>query len=264
MACLGAGFAPAGLCLGVYCVIGGIKMSAEYLLSELKLEGKALSIILSNDEAVAERPKDSPCTLSLLKRALGGEILCFDGKQMSCPGAMRGMGFRDGAPKIKGGFGNFISGGAGEGFPPGERVKMTPEIGEEMMRLQPADVLGGFEYIVVKPYEKGDSARLVTFIANPDQLAGLIQLFYYRTGEYDSVIAPLCSGCASIFRIPLGELKREKPRAVIGNVDTLARVYFDSNTFFFTVPMKAFEEMLEDAENCFFTTFNWKGVKERL
>jgi len=242
-------------------------MSADYLLKELKLEGKAMSIILSNDEATPERPRDESCSLSLLKRAMSGETLCFDGfdgKKMSCPGAMRGMGFYDGIPQIKGGFGNFISNGAGEGFPEGERVKMTPETGEEMMRLQPSDVLGGFKYIVVKPYERGDGASAVTFIANPDQLAGLIQLFCYRSGEYDNVIAPLCSGCASIFRIPLGELKREKPRAVIGNVDTLARVHFDKNTFFFTVPLKAFEEMIEDAKTCFFTTFNWEGVKDRL
>ena len=238
-------------------------MSAEYLLKELKL-GNALSIILSNDEATPERPRDAMCTLSLLKRAMNGETLCFDGKNMSCPGAVRGMGFDDGIPRIRGGFGNFLSYGAGEGFPEGERVKRTPEIGEAMMKLQPVDVLGGFKYIIIKPYEKGDGASSVTFIANPDQLAGLIQLFYFRAGEYDNVIAPLCSGCASIFRIPLGELKREKPRAVIGNVDTLARVHFDKNTFFFTVPIKAFEEMIEDAHTCFFSTFNWKGVKERL
>ena len=231
-------------------------MSAEFLLKELRLEGKALSIILTNDEATPERPRDARCDMSLLKRAMSGETLCFDGKRMSCPGAMRGMGFYDGIPQIKGGFGNFISNC--------EKVKKTPEIGTAMIQLQPTDVLDGFRYIVVKPYEKGDHAAVVTFIANPDQLAGLIQLFYYRSGEYDSVIAPLCSGCASIFRIPLGELKREKPRAVIGNVDTLARVHFDKDTFFFTVPMKAFEEMLEDAKDCFFSTFNWKGVKERL
>jgi len=240
-------------------------MSAEYLLKELKLEGgKALSIILTNDETTPERPRDARCTLSILKRAMNGETLCFDGGKMSCSGAMRGMGFNDGLPQIKGGFGNFISNGAGEGFPEGEKVKISPEVGEEMIRLQPEDVLGGFRYIVVKPYEEGDNAAVVTFIAAPDQLAGLIQLFSYRTGEYDNVIAPLSSGCASIFRIPLGELKREKPRAVIGNVDTLARVHFDKNTFFFTVPMKAFREMLEDAHTCFFSTFNWKGVKERL
>ena len=239
-------------------------MSTEYLLTELKLENKALSIILTNSEATSERPRDASCTLSLLKRTMNGETLCFDARKMSCPGAMRGMGFYDGIPQIKGGFGNFISNGAGEGFPEGEKVKMTPQIGEEMMKLQPVDVLDGFQYIVVKPYEEGDNAAVVTLIATPDQLAGLIQLFSYRTGEYDNVIAPLCSGCASIFRIPLGELKKGKPRAVIGNVDTLARVHFDKNTFFFTVPIKAFREMLVDAHTCFFSTFNWEGVKGRL
>ncbi|MCL2011116.1 MAG: DUF169 domain-containing protein, partial [Synergistaceae bacterium] len=74
----------------------------ECLLKELKLEGKALSIIVTNDEATPERPRDAQCTLSLLKRALSGETLCFDGKKMSCLGAMRGMGFYDGLPQIRG------------------------------------------------------------------------------------------------------------------------------------------------------------------
>jgi uncharacterized protein (DUF169 family) len=239
-------------------------MKAHNLLNELKLEKSPISIILTNHEVTTERPRDESCTLSLLKRAMDGETLCFDGKKLSCPGAKRGMGFYDGLPKMKGGFGNFISNGAGEGFPEGERIKKTPEIGEMMMNLQPVDVLGGYRYIVIKPYEDGDDASLVTFYANPDQLSGLIQLFSYRTGEYDNVIAPLSSGCASIFRIPLGELKREKPRAVIGNVDAFARVYFDANTFFFTIPAKSFHEMLEDTDTCFFSTFNWKGIKERI
>ncbi|MCL2010657.1 MAG: DUF169 domain-containing protein [Synergistaceae bacterium] len=239
-------------------------MTADKLLNELKLEGKALSVMLTNTETTPSRPRNGLCTLSLLNRALNGETLMFDGQYLSCPGAARGMGFCDGVPKIKGGFGHFISYGAGENFPVGERVKKNPEIGEDMLHRQPQDVLDGYKCITVKPYEAGDDAALVSFCANPDQLSGLIQLFSYRTGAYDNVIAPLCSGCASIFRIPLGELQRETPRAVIGNVDALSRPHFDKGTFFFTIAAKAFGEMLEDADTCFFTTFNWKGIKERL
>jgi len=239
-------------------------MKADGLLHELKLEKKPLSIILTNTELTTERPMDERCTLSLLKRAMDGESLCFDGRKLSCRGAKRGMGFSDELPNIKGGFGNFISNGAGDGYPEGERIKKNPEIGEMMMNLQPVDVLNGYRYIVVKPYEDGDKASLITFCVYPDQLSGLIQLFSYRTGEYDNVIAPLSSGCASIFRIPLGELKREKPRAVIGNVDAHSRVHFDANTFFFTITANSFHEMLEDADTCFFSTWNWKGIKERI
>ncbi|MCL2033124.1 MAG: DUF169 domain-containing protein [Oscillospiraceae bacterium] len=239
-------------------------MTVNKLLDELKLAGNALSIILTNDEAPPDRPEGGFCTLSLLKRALNGETLCFGGHKLSCPGAKRGMGFCDRLPDIKGGFGNFISNGAGEGFPEGERIKKSPEIAESMIDMQPQDVLNGCGHIIVKPYETGDAASLISFYANCDQLSGLIQLFSYRTGEYDNVIAPLCSGCASIFRIPLGELKREKPRAVIGNVDSFSRVHFDNDRFFFTVSAKAFGEMLEDAHTCFFATSNWKSIKERL
>ena len=234
------------------------------LLGELKLEHKVLSIILSDAEASPDRPKDGMCTLMLLLRALNGETLCFDSEKLSCPGAARGMGFSDAMPAIPGGFGNFIANGAGEGFPQGERIKQTPQIAEDMLHLQPRDVLGGKKYVVVKPYAEGDAASLVTFYVNSDQLAGLVQLFSYRTAEYDNVIAPMSSGCASIFRIPLGELKRDRPRAVIGNIDAFSRIHFDKNSFFFTVTAKAFKEMQEDAPSCFFTTFNWQGIKERL
>ena len=105
----------------------------EYLFKELKLEGKVLSIVLTNDEATPERPRDAECTLSLLKRALSGETLCFDGKRMSCPGAVRGMGFSDSPPQIKGGFGNFISNGTAKAK--GSSMTITG-VSEEIMKVR--------------------------------------------------------------------------------------------------------------------------------
>ena len=131
-------------------------MNMHSLLNELKLEKKALSIILTNDEIITDRPIGERYTLSLLKRAMDGETLCFDGKKLSCSGAKRGMGFYDGIPNIKGG----------------------------------------------------------------------------------------------------------KPRAVIGNVDALARAYFDANMFFFMIPARSFHEMLEDADTCFFQHLTGKASKK--
>ena len=239
-------------------------MKTEEFLKELKLENKALSIILSDDESVSEPPRGNGCSLPLLNSALKGETVHIRPTDLSCPGAVRGFGFSDECPETKGGFGLFISHGAGEGFPEGERLKKDPETAVEMLNNQPVNVLGGQTSIIIKPCEEGDAAELVSFLAEPDQLSGLVQLFSYRTGAYDNVISPLCSGCASIFRIPLGELKRENPRGVIGNIDMVGRMFFDRNEFFFTIPMRAFREMLEDADNSFLFTSGWKGVKKRL
>jgi uncharacterized protein (DUF169 family) len=239
-------------------------MKTNEFLKELKLENKALSIILSNDEVVMEQHKSRGCSLAMLNRALKGETVHISGCGFSCPGAVRGFGFCDKYPDIKGGIEYFLSYGAGEGFPKGERIKNNPETAKKMLNNQPIGVLDGNNSIIIKPYEEGDDAKLVTFLAQPDQLSGLVQIFSYRTGSYENVIAPLCSGCASIFRIPLGELKRENPRGVIGNIDMVGRSFFDSNTFFFTIPLKSFCEMLEDADGSFLFSFGWKDIRKRL
>lgn len=239
-------------------------MNIQEFCKELKLEGKVFSILPTDayDEALAQKTKG--CTLKLLQNALDGDRLLFSKDGLSCPGAARGLGFFDGVPQIKGGFGNFIAGGCGEGFPAGERIKCCPEVAEQMLVMQPVDVLDGKPYILVQPYEDGDESGVVTVLCACDQLSALIHLFCYRRPEYDAVVAPVASGCASVFRIPLGEAKRVKPRAVIGNVDFVSRQYFPKDTYFFTVPGQEFKNMLADADGSFLFTGGWKGVGKRM
>jgi len=208
--------------------------------------------------------KEKGCTLQLLKRAFAGETLYFGKENVTCHGATANFGLEDGLPKIPGGFGHFLSHGRGEGFPPGERVKCSPEIGEKMFLNQPQKVMEGFDAICVKPYEQGDNADTVTALVTPDQLSALIHIFCFRKTSYDNVIAPMVSGCASVFRIPFGELKNCEPRAVIGNIDVFSRSHFAANTFFFTVSGKDFELMLEDIGDSVLAASIWKGVQTRL
>lgn len=233
-------------------------------INELKLEKRVLSIILTNDYTKNDGDIRRGCTLKLLNRAFNGETIIFENSKETCFGACGGFGFSDGLPDVPGGVGNFLSYGAGKDFPSGERVKKNPQLGEELILKQPADVLQGKRAIMVKPYEEGDDAALVTFLANPDQLSALVQLFTFESSDYDNVIAPSSSGCSSIFRIPLSELKRENPRGVIGNIDIFSRPHFDADTFFFTVPYKSFRQMLANSDSCFFISHIWNGVKKRL
>ena len=214
--------------------------------------------------AGAETRAEKGCTLKILYRAFAGEPLYFSAENITCSGAAAGFGFVDRLPDIPGGFGHFISYGRGEGFPPGERVKCSPEVGEAMFLNQPKDVMDWFNAVYIKPYEPGDSADTVTALVTPDQLSTLIHIFCFRKAGYDNVIAPMVSGCASVFRIPFGELKREDPRAVIGNIDVFSRPHFEKDMFFFTVSGKDFEAMLADADESVLTAHIWKGIKSRL
>lgn len=238
-------------------------MTQEQLATELKLPYGFLSI-QRLQEPCESTPKGSGCSLRLLQKALEGETVFFNAADLSCRGAATGLGFSDGIPDTPGGFGHFISSGRGEGYPPGERIKCSPQLGEEMLLAQPQKVMHGYSAICVQPYGSAIASDLVTVLANLDQISALIHLFNFRKAAYDNVIAPMSSGCASVFRIPFGELETEHPRAVIGNIDVFSRPHFGANTAFFTVSGEDFAQMLADAQESVLASHIWRGIKARL
>ena len=127
-------------------------MKTDALLKEFRLEGKVLSIILSDDELASVPTEGLHCSLEFLNRAFAGDTIVINSSNLSCPGAERGFGFSDACPSIPGGFGYFISYGAGEGFMEGERIKKDPETAMEMLRQQPVDVLGDRKSIIIKKF----------------------------------------------------------------------------------------------------------------
>jgi muramoyltetrapeptide carboxypeptidase LdcA involved in peptidoglycan recycling len=104
----------------------------------------------------------------------------------------------------------------------------------------------------------------VTIAATPDSLSALNLLFHFRRLGDDLTFFPSGSGCASIFRLPFGELAKDNPRAVIGNADVSSRPFFDANTLFFTVAGEIFETMLQDTDKSFLAASAWKKLKERV
>ena len=232
------------------------------LCGELKLTTGFLSIKRLTGSGTLSCAEKG-CTLALLKKAFSGETLYFTKDSVSCPGAAVGFGFSDGLPEIPGGFGYFISTGRGEGFPLGERVKCNPETGERMLLGQPQNVLEGFDCIRIKPYEPEDGADTVTALVTAEQLSVLIHLFCFRKPGYENIIAPMVSGCASVFRIPFGELKKDEPRGIIGNIDVFSRPHFPADTLFFTIPGRDFETMLTDAGDSVLASPVWKEIKNK-
>lgn len=239
-------------------------MTHDALADILRLSTRFVAITCVR-EAGAISPPHKGGALALLRRALAGETITLAGDGLSCSGAATGFGFCDGLPPVPGGFGHFVSSGRGEGFPPGERIKRTPALGEAMLLGQPQDVMAGYSAVVLSPYDGSAGADLVTAQVTPDQLSALIHLFCYDSPRYDNIIAPMTSGCASVFRIPFGELAAgDMARAVIGNVDVFSRPHFPKDTFFLTVPGDAFRRMLAIGEESVLASPIFRGVASRL
>ena len=242
-------------------------MKVSEFQSAFGLPGRVLGVLRSRDGVPSKGPEvfRGRCTLTSLHYAMEGHTVWLKESNSPCKGGLVGLGLRDGLPDIPGGFGFFISSGRGEGFPPGERLKSCPETGEQMILSQPQGVMEGYEELRIKPYEDGDEADTVILFCDADQLGAMIFLFNYsKSGtDYDTVIAPAAAGCASLFRIPFGELKRPEPRAVIGLTDINARIHFDSRWLSFTVSKREFQRMLRDADDSFVKTQLWAPIAQR-
>lgn len=241
-------------------------MKLEQFLETLHLVGKVLSLRRLREEVPPQAVRRTAhCIMPSLRKAMAGETIVFAPEGFGCRGALSGLGFSDDLPSIPGGYGHFLSNGRGEGFRPGERLKCCPQVAEEMIHLLPKGIMEGYTALQVKPYSQEESAEVVLAFVNPDQLAALVNLFHYRKATHDSVILPATSGCASMFRVPFGELGKEAPRAVVGNLDIFSRPHFDQNLLTFALPGADFSQMLEDADTCFFLTDQWqKGIAARL
>ena len=128
----------------------------------------------------------------------------------------------------------------------------------------PKDVMGGYDALKFEPYREGMKCDVVTCFCNADQLSALIVLHGYDKPEYDRVIATTVSGCASMIRIPLNELKSDKPRAVITGTDLAQRKFMDEGDLAISFTGPEFEKMLSYTDECFFHSPVWKPIRNRL
>ncbi len=239
-------------------------MSYGELIREIKLDGKLLAITRVRKED-GELTDAFGCIYKRLDRVLGGETYTFAKGNCSCSGFDHNTGLRDDMPNTPGGFGIFLAQGSDQQWtPPGEKFKCDPETAEAMWECLPKDVMGGFDALRFEPYREGLKPDIVVAFCNPDQLSALIVLHGYDKPEYDRVIATTVSGCASMVRIPLSELGREKPRAVITGTDLAARKFVAEGEVAFAVTGPEFEKMLAVTEECFFHSPVWKPVRNRL
>lgn len=206
------------------------------------------------------------CVAAMLSAAARGRQAVFDRKTYGCLGGGVGLGFGDLYPCFPGGFDHFLSTGRGEGFPPGEGYKKTPELAASFREQLPVTEVPG-EYVVFKPLAAvaaDEEPAVVVFYANADQLSALVVLANYGRPGNDNVIIPFAAGCQAAFLIPWHEGKQPRPRAVVGMTDISARPVIDADLVSFAVPMAMFREMEANVAGSFLDKEAWAKVAARL
>lgn len=239
------------------------------IAARLKLRYGPVAIMLTDEKpagALEFQEGKWGCVAAMLSAAAKGRQAVLGRGNYGCPGGGVGLGFCAAFPDMPGGFDYFLSTGRGEGFPPGEGYKKTPELAASFREWLPTTEIPS-KYVVFKPLEslaEGEEPAVVVFYANADQLSALVVLANYgRTGG-DNVIAPFSAGCHSTFLIPWHEGKQPRPRAVVGMTDISARPFIDADLLSFSVPLAMFREMEANVPGSFFDRHDWSKVASRL
>lgn len=243
-------------------------MNSE-IASRLKLRYAPIAILFSN-----ERPPDAMefvenrwgCAVAMLTAAAKGKTVVFSRKTFGCLGGGVGLGLGNLYPNFPGGIHNFLSTGAGEGYPEGEGYKKTPEFAAQFVRELPITDIEE-SYVVFKPLaqvEEEEKPRIVVFYANPDQLSALVVLANYGRAQNDNVRIPFASGCQSVCLLPWDEAQQETPKAILGMTDISARPFVDADLLSFSVPYRMFCEMETNVPGSFLDKAAWEKVVKRI
>lgn len=245
-------------------------MMQSRIADELKLKYAPVAILFSDEkpEGAAEFVEGRwGCVIALLTAAAKGKMAVVNRATCTCGGGKVGLGFgawEEGG--AHGGIEYFLSTGRGEGYPPGERYKKTPELAREFAEDMPTRDIP-FAYVIFKPLTLVDPAtevpQQIVFYANPDQLSALIVLANFgRHG--DNVKIPFAAGCQSIGILPYREAEQSPSHAIVGMIDISARPYVDPDILSFTVPYAMFTELEGYVDESFLQTNAWKKVKARI
>jgi uncharacterized protein (DUF169 family) len=262
----------------------------------MKFEFKPVAIIWSDNRpegALQFGEKRWGCVVSMLAQAAKGKIAAFDRDTYGCMGGAVGLGFGNRYEDYVGGvecFYRFLSSGndnweqgrqaaeeakdklraeALEHFIHGERYIKTPELTKKRVDNMPIlDV--PTKYVIFKPLYLVDlnqeTPEVVIYLANAEQLSGLVYLANYARDTDDNVTIPFGAGCHNIGIRAYHEGKSAKPRAVVGLTDPSARKQVVNSLgreyLTFAVPYKMFIELEDNIEGSFLQRHTWQSLTE--
>ena len=214
------------------------------------------------DYELSQTKNEHRCMICNLNRVREGFPYVYNARSPGCLGGKRYSGF---SKKLRPNFEYFLSCGI-PGELEGERYKKSPQLVEELLKKNPV-IEAPAKYLIFKRWDKvnrEDQPLAAIFFATPDALSGLFTLANYDRAEANGVISPMGAGCASIINYAYVESKMDSPRCILGMFDVSARPCVPANTLTFIVPIKKFEIMVDNMDECFLITESWKKVRDRI
>lgn len=197
------------------------------------------------------QPEENACIFSHYQNWINGEMLLLTKDQFGCRGAGRWI------------CGNQSFGGENffEFLVEREGLRDSIELMKETMgNSKPYKQKN--PYILIGPVkpEQWEHLLTVSFIANPDQVSGLIHGAYYFANTSDPTpnIIISGSGCRELY----GFKDINVPQALLGATDIAMRQHLPPNAFLFTVTRSLFVRLCSLDEKSFLYKGFWKRLRK--
>lgn len=262
----------------------------------INLETQPVAVVWADtapEDAARFKSQKWGCVVSLFAAAATRGIAgAFDRQTFGCWGGGVGLGFGNQYESFPGGmdcFCRFLSSGnrdsdAGcevigdqmrslgfgrmaDDFIEGERYIKNPEGASRFVKSLPMQDIPA-KFVVVKPLDQADpehdDIKNVTFFVDPDALSALVILASHGNPDEENVIIPWAAGCQIPGIFAYKELKRKRPRGLVGLTDITARrnvrTVLGEHVLSFTAPWPLYLEMESNVAESFLDRMTWRSL----
>ena len=203
------------------------------------------------------------CVAAMLAAAANGKIAAFSKETTACVGGCAGLGFE----KYPLGWIEYFLSCGSETVNRCEHYKQTPELARNFIENVSNKLIEKLpprkKVLLFKPLEfvtEDDLPEVIIFLANADQLSGLVTLANYDSVTNDAVKILFGAGCAQVVLYPM----TDKNFCYVGLTDPSARKFVDKNLLAFSLSYEKFLHLENLAAESFLNYDAWQKIFNRI
>lgn len=232
----------------------------------IKMQNYPVAVIQSEilpEKVLQFREKSWGCVIAMLAAASKGKIAAFSAEMTTCVGGRAGLGFE----KYPLGWIEYFLSCGSEKVERCEHYKKNPDVAknfiENVSNALVEKIPPRKKFLIFKPLEfveKNETPEIIIFLANADQISGLVTLANYDSEKNDAVKILFGAGCAQIFLYPA----TDKNFCYVGLTDPSARKFIDKNLLSFSMSYEKFLQLEKIAEESFLNYEAWEKIFNRI
>ena len=232
----------------------------------IKLKNQPVAVIQAdelNEKVLQFKPGKWGCTIAMLAAAANGKIAAFSKDTVTCTGGRAGLGFE----KYPLGWIEYFLSCGSETVERCEHYKQTPELAKNFIENVSNKLIGQLpplkKFLLFKPLKfvtENEVPEVIIFLANADQISGLVTLANYDSATNDAVKVLFGAGCAQVVLYPM----TDKNFCYVGLTDPSARKFVDKNLLAFSLSYERFLQLESLAAESFLNYDAWQKIAGRI